>query len=165
MRHACPPCPPDRTKLPHYVGRRASGRRKVRAQHRRIARPAAILARSCWIDQEVETCPEAETCPDESVSARLTDLASRDPASFPSSRPVFFAVRSILRSTGVPHCRSRCAERTVLPCQTPTVMAVAEGRGAGLDLRRPNDATVISRHAGPAIGAGSAANDAAQQPS
>jgi hypothetical protein len=94
MRHGCPPCPPDRTTLPHHVGRSASGRRKVRAQHRRIARPAAILARSCWNDQEVETCPEAETCTDESVSARLTDLASRDPANFPQVDP-FFAVRSM----------------------------------------------------------------------
>jgi hypothetical protein len=68
MRHACPPCPPDRTRLPHHVGRSAPGRRKVRAQHRRIARPAAILARSCWNDQEVETRPQAETCPGESVS-------------------------------------------------------------------------------------------------
>ena len=72
---ACPecgaraPCPPDRTRLPHRVGGRASGRRKVRAQRRRIARPAAILARSCWNDPgEVETCPEAETCTGESLS-------------------------------------------------------------------------------------------------
>jgi len=93
MRHACPPCPPDRTRLPHHVGRSAPGRRKVRAQHRRIARPAAILARSCWMDQEVETCPEAETCPSESVSASLTDLASRDPANFPQADPIF-SVRS-----------------------------------------------------------------------
>ena len=89
MRQACPPCPPDRTRLPHHVCRSAPGRRKVRAHHRRIARPAAILARSCWMDQEVETCPEAETCPGESVSASLTDLASRDPAKFPSNRPDF----------------------------------------------------------------------------
>jgi hypothetical protein len=89
MRRACPPCPPNRTKLPHRVGRRAPGRRKVRAQHRRIARPAAILARSCWMDQEVETCPEAETCTGERVSARLTDLASRDPANFPQADPIF----------------------------------------------------------------------------
>jgi hypothetical protein len=34
-------------------------------------------------DPEVETCPQVETCPGESVSARLTDLASRDPANFP----------------------------------------------------------------------------------
>src|SRR5579864_6664099 len=52
MRHACPPCPPDRTRLPHHVGRSASGGRKVRAQHRRIA-GSAILARSCWMEQEV----------------------------------------------------------------------------------------------------------------
>ena len=89
MRRACSPCPSDRTRLPHRVGRSASGRRKVRAQHRRIARPAAILARSCWIDQEVETCPEAETCTGESVSARLTDLASARPGEFPSGQPVF----------------------------------------------------------------------------
>jgi hypothetical protein len=82
MRHACPPCPPDRTRLPHHVGRSAPGRRKVRAQHRRIARPAGILARSCWNGQEVETCPQAETCSGESVSASLTDLASRDPRIF-----------------------------------------------------------------------------------
>jgi hypothetical protein len=85
MRRACPPCPPDRTKLPYRVGRNASGRRKVRAYHRRIARTAAILARSCWIDQEVETCPES---PSESFSARLTDLASRDPANFPHADPI-----------------------------------------------------------------------------
>jgi len=89
MRHACPPCPPDRTRLPHHVGRSAPGRRKVRAQDRRIARPAAILARSCWMDQEVETCPEAETCPSESVSASLTDLGSRDPPNFPQADPDF----------------------------------------------------------------------------
>src|SRR6516162_9452128 len=89
MRRACPPCPPDRTSLPQHVGRSASSRRKVRAQHRRIARPAAILARSCWMDQEVEKCPEVETCPGESVSARLTDFASRDPANFPQSDPIF----------------------------------------------------------------------------
>ena len=77
MPRACPPCPPDRTRLPHHVGRSASGRRKVRAHHRRIARDAAILARSCWMDQEVETCPEGQTCTGESVSASLTDLASR----------------------------------------------------------------------------------------
>jgi hypothetical protein len=77
VRRACPPCPPDCTKLPYRVGRSASGRRKVRAYHRRIARTAAILARSCWIDQEVETCPEG---PSESLSARLNDLASRDQA-------------------------------------------------------------------------------------
>ena len=86
MRHACPPCPPDRSRLPHHVGRSASGRRKVRAQHRWIARPAAILARSCWNDPEVETCPQVETYPGESVSARLTDLASRDAANFPHGR-------------------------------------------------------------------------------
>src|SRR5262249_54587721 len=94
MRHACPPCPPDRTRLPHNVGRSAPGRRTVRAQHRRIARPAAILARSCWMDQEVEPCPEAETCPGGIVSARLTDLASRDPANFPQADPIF-SVRSM----------------------------------------------------------------------
>ena len=66
MRRACPPCPPDRTRLPHHVGRSASGRRKVRAHHRRIARPAAILAPS-WIVQE------RETCQGESVSASLTE--------------------------------------------------------------------------------------------
>src|ERR1700674_2026735 len=94
LRRESPPCPPDRTRLSLHVGRSASGGRKVRAQHRRIARPAAILARSCWMDQEVETCPEAETCTGESVSARLTDLASRDPANFPQADP-FFAVRSM----------------------------------------------------------------------
>src|SRR6266852_142840 len=84
MPRACPPCPPDRTRLPHHVGRSASGRRKVRAHHRRIARPAAILARS-WMGQE----GEGETCQGESVSASLTDLASRDPANFPQADPVF----------------------------------------------------------------------------
>jgi len=66
MRRAFSPCPPDRTRLPHHVGRSASGRCKVRAHHRRIARPAAILARS-WIVQE------GETCQGESVSASLTE--------------------------------------------------------------------------------------------
>ena len=47
----------------------------------------SILARSCWNDPEVETCPEVETYPGESVSARLTDLASRDPANFPHGGP------------------------------------------------------------------------------
>src|SRR5580704_14690764 len=89
MRRACPPCPPDRTRLPHRVGRSAPGGRKVRAHHRRIARDAAILARSCRMDQEVETCPEAETCTGESVSASLTDLALRDPANLPQADPIF----------------------------------------------------------------------------
>ena len=84
MPRACPPCPPDRTRLPHHVGRSASGRRKVRAHHRRIARPAAILARS-WMGQE----GEGETCQGESVSASLTNLASRDPANFPQADPIF----------------------------------------------------------------------------
>src|SRR5215813_5725775 len=64
---ACPECG---TRAPRVL-LTAPGRRKVRAQHRRIARPAAILARSCWMGEEVETCPEAETCPGESVSASL----------------------------------------------------------------------------------------------
>jgi hypothetical protein len=84
MRRECPPCPPDRTRLPHHVGRSASGRRKVRARHRWIARPAAILARS-WMGQE----GEGETCQGESVSASLTNLASRDPANFPQADPIF----------------------------------------------------------------------------
>ena len=82
MRRACPPCPPDRTRLPHHVGRSASVRRKVRAHHRRIARPAAILARS-WMVQE------GETCQGESDSASLTDLVSRDPTNFPQADPIF----------------------------------------------------------------------------
>jgi hypothetical protein len=72
--------PPDRTRLPHRVGGSASGRRKVRAQRRRIARPAAILARSCWNDPEVETCPEAETCTGESLSvASSLEISFRCP--------------------------------------------------------------------------------------
>ena len=68
MPRACPPCPPDRTRLPLHVGRIASGRRKVRAHHRTIrrARAAAIRAPS-WIVQEGETCQA------ESVSASLTE--------------------------------------------------------------------------------------------
>jgi len=68
MRRAFSPCHPDRARLPHHVGRSASGRRKVRAHHRKIgrARPAAILAPS-WIVQE------GETCQGESVSASLTE--------------------------------------------------------------------------------------------
>jgi hypothetical protein len=42
MPRACPPCPSDRTKLPYRVARSASGRRKVRAHHRRIARTGKI---------------------------------------------------------------------------------------------------------------------------
>jgi hypothetical protein len=41
------------------------------------------------MDQEVETWPEVETCPGESVSARLTDLVSRDPPNFPQADPIF----------------------------------------------------------------------------
>ena len=57
MRCAFSPRPPDRTRLPHHVGRRASDRRKVRAHRRKIgrARPSATLAPS-WIVQEGETC-------------------------------------------------------------------------------------------------------------
>jgi hypothetical protein len=68
MRRAFSPCHPDRARLPHHVGRSASGRRKVRAHHRKIgrARPAAIRAPS-WIVQE------GETCQGESVSASLTE--------------------------------------------------------------------------------------------
>ena len=68
MRRACPPCPPDRTRLPLHVGRIASGRRKVRAHHRTIrrARAAAIRAPSGIVQ-------EGETCQAESVSASLTE--------------------------------------------------------------------------------------------
>jgi hypothetical protein len=68
MRRAFSPCHPDRARLPHHVVRSASGRRKVRAHHRKIgrARPAAILAPS-WIVQE------GETCQGQSVSASLTE--------------------------------------------------------------------------------------------
>jgi hypothetical protein len=94
MRRERAPCPPNCAKLPQHVGRSAPGRRKVRAQHRRIARGAAILARSCWNDQEVENCPEAETCTGEGVSARLTDLISRRETQ-----------RTSLRSPGCMQCQ------------------------------------------------------------
>src|SRR5438309_9038552 len=69
MRRAFSPCHPDRARLPHHVGRRSSGRRKVRAHHRKIrwARTAAIRAPS-WIVQEGATSPKAKT-----VSASLTE--------------------------------------------------------------------------------------------
>ena len=76
MPRACPPCPPDRTKLPHHVARSASGRRKVRAHHRRIARPGKI-ARSRMQLLRRPGFQDGETCQGESVSASLTDLASR----------------------------------------------------------------------------------------
>src|SRR5438105_1845797 len=63
MRRAFSPCPPDRARLPHHVARSASGRRKVRAQARRITRRAAIPP----------SVREGETCQDESVSASLTE--------------------------------------------------------------------------------------------
>ena len=68
MPRAFSPCHADRARLPHHVARRSSGRRKVRAHHRKIgrARPAAIRAPS-WIVQE------GETCQGESVSASLTE--------------------------------------------------------------------------------------------
>src|SRR5580704_5286408 len=116
MRRTRPPCPPDRTRLPHRVGRSASGRRKVRAQHRRIARPAAILARSCRMVQE------AETCEGESVSASLTDLASRDPANFPRADPIFslksaapVAVRNAPAGTSGRRADARRAPSPTLP--------------------------------------------------
>jgi hypothetical protein len=82
MRRACPPCPPDRTRLPHHVGRNASGQRKVRAHHRRIARPGKI-ARSRMQLLRRPDFQDGQTCQGESVSASLTDLASRDPGNFP----------------------------------------------------------------------------------
>jgi hypothetical protein len=88
MRRACPPCPPDRTRLPYHVGRRASGRRKVRAPHRRIARPGKI-ARSRMQLLRRPGFQDGETCQGESASASLTDLASRDPANFPQADPIF----------------------------------------------------------------------------
>jgi hypothetical protein len=79
MRRACPPCPPDRTKLPHHVGRSAWGGRKIRAHHRRITRPRKI-ARSRMQLLRRPGFQDGETCQGESVSASLTDLASPDPA-------------------------------------------------------------------------------------
>ena len=89
MRRACPPCPPDRTGLPHHVGRGAWGRRKVRAHHRRIARPGKI-ARSRMQLLRKPGFQDGETCQGESVAASLTDLASRDPANFPQAGPIFW---------------------------------------------------------------------------
>ena len=111
MRRACPPCPPDRTRLPHHVGRNASGQRKVRAHHRRIARPGKI-ARSRMQLLRRPGFQDGETCQGESVSASLTDLASRDPANFPQADP-FFAVRST----------APVAARTRLPVRGPTAVA------------------------------------------
>jgi hypothetical protein len=43
------------------------------------------------MDQEVETCPEAETCPGESVSASLIDPSRCEtPANFPQADPIFW---------------------------------------------------------------------------
>ena len=86
MRRGCPPCPPHRTRLLHHVGRNASGRRKVRAHHRRIARPGKI-ARSWMQLLRGRGFQDGETCQGEGVSASLTDLASRDPANFPQAGP------------------------------------------------------------------------------
>jgi len=88
MRRACPPGPPDRTSLPQHVGRRASGRRKVRAHHRRIARRGKI-ARSRMQLLRRPGFQDGETCQGESVSASLTDLAQARPSESPSSRPDF----------------------------------------------------------------------------
>ena len=89
MRRACPPCPPDRTKLPHHVGRSASGRRKVRAHHRRIARPGKI-ARSRMQLLRRPDFQDGQTCQGESVSASLRSRVAR-PGEFPLSRPDFLA--------------------------------------------------------------------------
>ena len=77
MRRARPPCPPDRTKLPHHVGRNASGRRKVRARHRRIARPGKIARCGMQLLRR-PGFQDGETCQVEAVSASLTDPASQD---------------------------------------------------------------------------------------
>jgi hypothetical protein len=71
MPHARAPCPPDRTKLSHHVSRRASGRCKVRARHRRIARRGKI-ARSRMQLLRRRSFKDGETCQSESVSARVT---------------------------------------------------------------------------------------------
>src|SRR5271170_3150868 len=111
MPRACPPCPPDRTRLPHHVGRNASGRRKVRAHHRRIARPGKI-ARSRMQLLRRPGFQDGETCQGESVSASLTDLASRAPANFPQADPIFslksmapIAARNAPAGTSGPTCR------------------------------------------------------------
>jgi hypothetical protein len=106
LRRARPPCPPDRTRLPHHVGRRASGRRKVRAPHRRIARSGKI-ARSRMQLLRRPGFQDGETCQGESISASLTDLASQDPGEFPSSRPDFLA-----RVHGT-RCGAQCTGRHV----------------------------------------------------
>jgi hypothetical protein len=108
MRRASPPCPPDRTRLPHHVGRRAPGRRKVRAHHRRIAR-AGKIARSRMQLLCRPGFQDGETCQGESASASLTDLASRDPANFPQVDPIFsrHAVDSREQSRRVPGASDR----------------------------------------------------------
>jgi hypothetical protein len=84
MQRAFSPCPPDRAKLPHHVGRRPSGRRKIRARHRRIARRWKI-ARSRMQLLRKSGFQDGETRQGETVSAGLTDLASRDPADIPQA--------------------------------------------------------------------------------
>jgi hypothetical protein len=106
MRRACPPCPPDRARLPHHVGRRASDQRKVRAHDGWIARRGKI-ARSRMQLLRRPGCQDGETCQGESVSAGLTDLALRDPGEFPSSRPDFLTQ---VRGT---RCGAQCTGRHV----------------------------------------------------
>jgi hypothetical protein len=84
MQRACAPCSPDRAKLPHHVRRRASGRRKIRARHRRIARRGKI-ARARMQLLRRWGFQDGETRQGETVSASLTDRASRDPANFPQA--------------------------------------------------------------------------------
>lgn len=108
MRRACPPCPPDRTRLPHHVGRIASGQREVRARHRRIARSGKI-ARSRMQLLRGPGCQDGATCQDESVSASLTDLVS--PANVPPA-DLMFSIKSI-PGRHVPRPVWRWRERTL----------------------------------------------------
>jgi hypothetical protein len=62
------PCHADRARLPHAVAQRASGRRKVRAHHRKIGR-----ARAAAIHTPSGIVQEGETCQAENVSASLTE--------------------------------------------------------------------------------------------
>src|SRR5215831_8514595 len=76
------------------------------------------------MDQEVETCPEAETCPGESVSASLTDLASRDPAKFPF-KPTRFSPSGPWRPL-----RRACTCRYVGPTAVARLVLVNREGGA-----------------------------------
>jgi hypothetical protein len=109
MQCACPPCPPDRAKLPQHVGRNASGRCKVRAHYRRIARPGKT-ARSRMQLLRRPGYQDGETCQGEGVSASLTDLTGA-PTRRRNPRP---PLRSLLDIT-FPACYERRPRRPLAP--------------------------------------------------